>query len=161
MYIHSILRKTVRKECQLVHGVGTQDGFTSISEEIFYLSSPNMVHKSIRARQNQIWTGWPWPHSPGHRGPLRRRHMKDGSCSLSEGIYEILYTEAPGQGEFKDRSGQTWPYFQGHKGYLKLYPLNMWRNIWRILTKFGTQQQQSKTKDLLNVLKLLYPIVGV
>ena len=37
------------------------------------------------------------------------------------------------------------------KGHSKWYPLYMWRNIWLILTKFGTKKQQGWQKTFLKV----------
>ena len=42
--------------------------FCWISEEIFYVSSPNLVPTSTVQDEDQVWTGWPWPHFRGHRG---------------------------------------------------------------------------------------------
>ena len=129
-----------------------------MSEEMFQKLSPNSVYRGPMARQrpsaNLVTLTW----FSKSQMLFKMANMQDGFRSLSEEIYEILYTEAPGEGEYKDRTtGQTWPYFQGHEGHSKWFLLNMWRIIWLILTTFGTQKQQGKTKDLLNFESCLIP----
>ena len=63
---------------------------------------------------------------------------------MSEEIYQIWYTESPGQSEDHVRTFMTLTQFQGHEDHLKWFPLNIWRNIWHSLTKFCTQKHQSK-----------------
>ena len=66
-----------------------KDGFCSISEEIVYVSSPNIVQRSTRASHNQVRTWWPWRHFQGHRYHLREWHMIDGFRSVSQEIFDV------------------------------------------------------------------------
>ena len=126
-----------------------QDGFRSISEERFDLSSPDMVHRSTGSswRPSLNWvTLTSFSRSPRS---LRRQHMKDGFRSLSETIFDV---SSPNLLHRSTRARQRhslnwwpWPRFQGHRSHLRLrheiwFLLCISRNIWPILTKFCAQK---------------------
>ena len=97
-----------------------QDGFRSISREIFNISSTNLVHISTRARRRS-------------------------SLNLV-----TLTSFSMWQRSFKATACERW------------FLLNIWRNIGRILTKFGTQKHQGKTNSKFELvdLDLIFKVTG-
>ena len=64
-------------------GGSMQDGFHSISQEIF-VSSPNSVHRSTRARRRLSSSRVTLTSFLRSQVSFRRQHMKDGLCSISK-----------------------------------------------------------------------------
>ena len=63
--------------------------FPLVSDEIFDVSSPNLVNRSTRARwrPSSNWVTLTFFHR--HRGYLGQRHLKDGFHSISEQIFDV------------------------------------------------------------------------
>ena len=154
------------------------DGFHSVSQEKFDVSSPNLVHWSTKTRRKPSSNGMTLTSfSRLQRSHSRLRHMKDcvqdGFRSISEEIFDIsspnmihrstnarqrpslnwetLTSFSRSQRSFKTMAHEIW------------FSLNIWRKIWRILTKFGTQNYQGKTKTKfeLGELDLIFNVTEV
>ena len=106
--------------------------------------------------KDQVQTRWPWPYSQGHKGHLKWQHMKDGFCSITQEIFEV---SSPNVVHRSTRARQepgsnqvTLTSFSRSQRSFKVTAYDRWfllhnsRNIWRILTKFGTQKHQGKIK---------------
>ena len=99
-----------------------------------YLMYPHQIWCTRAPWQDkdQVRTRWPWPHFRGHRGHLRRRHMKDGFRWISEEIFDVSSSNLVHRStSARQRPSSTrwpWHHFQGHRGHLSL-----WHARWFLL----------------------------
>ena len=59
--------------------------------------------------------------------------------------YEIVYSEAPGQHYDQDKLGELYRFLRSQKPF-KMASAQYLKNIWRILTKFGTRKHQGNAR---------------
>ena len=118
--------------------------YLTYPHRIWYTEAPGQVEDQVRTR-------WPWLNFQG--GYSRRRHMKEGFRSISQELFDVSSPNLVHRStRARQRTSVTLTSLSRSRksfkatAYERWSSLNIWRNICRILTGYGTHEHQIKTK---------------